>query len=139
MYKIQTLNAISDIIHQQLSVEHYSIAKEEPVPDAILVRSADMHALDLPHSLLAIGRAGAGTNNIPVDKCNARGIVVFNTPGANANAVAELVICSLMLSSRNVTGGIEWSHSLRGKGKEVPMLVDPLHRAIHSHWAPHMQ
>ncbi len=124
MYKIQTLNAISDIIHQHLSAENYLIAKEEPVPDGILVRSADMHAMALPESLLAIARAGAGTNNIPIDECSKRGIVVFNTPGANANAVAELVICGLMLGSRNVVGGIEWVQSLKGKAAEVPALVE---------------
>ena len=96
MYKIQTLNNISDVIHQSLTAERYLIAKEEPVPDGILVRSASMHDMDLPDSLLAIARAGAGTNNIPIDECTRRGIVVFNTPGANANAVAELVICGLM-------------------------------------------
>ena len=124
MYKIQTLNAISEIIHQELSAENYVIAKEEPVPDAILVRSADMHSMELPESLLAIGRAGAGTNNIPIDACNKRGIVVFNTPGANANAVAELVICGMMLGSRNVAGGIDWARTLVGKGDEVPKLVE---------------
>lgn len=124
MYKIQTLNAISDVIHQHLSAENYLIAKEEPVPDGILVRSADMHCLTLPDSLLAIARAGAGTNNVPVEECNRRGIVVFNTPGANANAVAELVVCGLMLGSRNIAGGIEWVQTLKGKGDEVPKLVE---------------
>ncbi len=124
MFKIQTLNAISDIIHQQLSAERYLIAKEEPVPDGILVRSAEMHGMELPPSLLAIARAGAGTNNVPVEECNKRGIVVFNTPGANANAVAELVVCGLMLGSRNIVGGIEWVKTLQGKGEEVPKLVE---------------
>ena len=124
MYKIQTLNAISDIIHQYLSAENYLIAKEEPVPEGVLVRSADMRSMELPESLLAIARAGAGVNNIPIDECSKRGIVVFNTPGANANAVAELVICGLMLGSRNVGGGIEWAHSLRGKGADVAALVE---------------
>ena len=124
MFKIQTLNAISDVIHQHLSAENYLIAKEEPVPDGILVRSADMHCLTLPDSLLAIARAGAGTNNVPVEECNKRGIVVFNTPGANANAVAELVVCGLMLGSRNIAGGIEWVQTLKGKGEDVPKLVE---------------
>ena len=124
MYKIQTLNAISDVIHQHLSAENYLIAKEEPVPDGILVRSADMHSLTLPDSLLAVARAGAGTNNVPVEECNRRGIVVFNTPGANANAVAELVVCGLMLGSRNIAGGIEWVQTLKGMGDEVPKLVE---------------
>ncbi|MEA4998517.1 MAG: phosphoglycerate dehydrogenase [Candidatus Limiplasma sp.] len=124
MFKIQTLNAISDIIHAHLSAEQYLIAKEEPVPDGILVRSADMHSLELPDSLLAIARAGAGTNNVPIERCNKQGIVVFNTPGANANAVAELVVCGLMLGSRNIVGGIEWVKTLRGKGEDVPKLVE---------------
>ncbi len=124
MFKIRTLNQISDIIHQHLSAEKYLVAKEEPVPDGILVRSADMHNMELPQSLLAIARAGAGTNNIPVEECNKRGIVVFNTPGANANAVAELVACGLMLGSRNITGGVEWVQTLKGKGAEVPKLVE---------------
>ena len=124
MYKIQTLNAISDVIHQHLSADKYLIAKEEPIPDGILVRSQSMHDMDLPESVLAIARAGAGTNNIPIDECTRRGIVVFNTPGANANAVAELVICGLMLGSRRVAGGVDWARGLTGKGDEVPKLVE---------------
>ena len=120
MYKIQTLNNISDVIHQSLTAERYLIAKEEPVPDGILVRSASMHDMDLPDSLLAIARAGAGTNNIPIDECTRRGIVVFNTPGANANAVAELVICGLMLGSRNVAGGIDWARTLTDRARRSP-------------------
>ena len=124
MYKIQTLNAISDIIHTQLSADKYTVNKDEPVPDAILVRSAAMHDMEFNKELLAIGRAGAGVNNIPLDKCSKEGIVVFNTPGANANAVAELVICGLMLSGRNIAGGIEWAKTLKGKGDEVGKLVE---------------
>ena len=124
MYKIQTLNAISDIIHTQLSADKYTVNKDEPVPDAILVRSAAMHDMEFNKELLAIGRAGAGVNNIPLDKCSKEGIVVFNTPGANANAVAELVICGLLLSGRNIAGGIEWAKTLKGKGDEVGKLVE---------------
>lgn len=124
MFKIQTLNAISQIIHQNLTADNYLIAKEEPVPDGILVRSQSMHEMELPDSLLAIARAGAGTNNIPIEECTKRGIVVFNTPGANANAVAELVICALMLGGRNVVGGVDWARTLDGKGDEVPKLVE---------------
>ena len=124
MYKIQTLNAISDIIHTQLSADKYTVSKDEPVPDAILVRSAAMHDMDFNKELLAIGRAGAGVNNIPLDKCSKEGIVVFNTPGANANAVAELVICGLLMSGRNIAGGIEWAKTLKGKGDEVGKLVE---------------
>ena len=83
-----------------------------------------MHEMELPESLLAIARAGAGTNNIPIDECTRRGIAVFNTPGANANAVAELVICGLMLGGRNVSGGIQWAQTLKGQGDAVPKLVE---------------
>lgn len=125
MYKIQTLNAISDVIHEYLGADNYLIAKDEPVPDGILVRSADMHTMELPDSLKAIARAGAGTNNIPIEECTKRGIAVFNTPGANANAVAELVICGMMLCSRDIPGGIEWVKcDLKGKGSDVPKLVE---------------
>ena len=108
MYKIQTHNSISPVIHEILSADTYTVANEEPTPDAILVRSAAMHDMELPDTLLAIARAGAGTNNIPIDKCSEKGIVVFNTPGANANAVAELVMAGLLLASRDIAGGIAW-------------------------------
>ena len=124
MYKIQTLNAISDIIHTQLSADKYTVSKEEPMPDAILVRSAAMHEMEFGKELLAIGRAGAGVNNIPIDRCSKEGIVVFNTPGANANAVAELVIAGLMMSGRKIADGIDWVKSLKGKGDEVGKLVE---------------
>ena len=124
MYKIQTLNAISDIIHTQLSADRYTVSKDEPVPDAILVRSAAMHEMEFGRELLAIGRAGAGVNNIPIDRCSKEGIVVFNTPGANANAVAELVIAGLMMSGRKIAEGIDWVKSLKGKGEEVGKLVE---------------
>ena len=88
MFKIKTLNAISDVIHEELSAEQYVISPEEPVPEGILVRSAVMHDAPLNPELLGIARAGAGVNNIPLDKCTKQGIAVFNTPGANANAVA---------------------------------------------------
>ncbi len=124
MYKIQTLNEISDIIHSQLSADQYTVTRDEPVPDAILVRSADMHAMNLPDSLLAIARAGAGVNNIPIDAMSKRGVVVFNTPGANANAVAELVMSGLLLCSRDIFGGIQWAASLKGQGEAVAKLVE---------------
>ena len=114
MYKIQTLNAISEIIHTQLSADKYTVSKDEPVPDAILVRSAAMHDMTFSPELKAIGRAGAGVNNIPIDRCSKEGIVVFNTPGANANAVAELVMAGLLMSGRNIAGGIAWAQTLKG-------------------------
>ncbi|MEG2597262.1 MAG: phosphoglycerate dehydrogenase [Oscillospiraceae bacterium] len=93
-------------------------------PDAVLVRSASMHDLELPASLLAIARAGAGVNNIPLDKCSDEGVVVFNTPGANANAVKELVLLGLLLSSRKVAPAMDWVQTLKGQGAEVGKLVE---------------
>ncbi len=124
MYKIQTLNAISDVIYTQLSADKYTVSKDEPVPDAILVRSAAMHEMEFGRDMLAIGRAGAGVNNIPIDRCSKEGIVVFNTPGANANAVAELVVAGLMMSGRKIAEGIDWVKTLKGKGDEVAKLVE---------------
>ena len=124
MYKIQTLNAISDVIHTQLSADKYTVSKDEPVPDAILVRSAAMHEMEFGKELLAIGRAGAGVNNIPIDRCSREGIVVFNTPGANANAVAELVITGMMMCGRKIAEGIDWVKTLKGQGSEVGKLVE---------------
>ena len=124
MFRIQTLNKISSVGLQRLSMDNYEVASEFSTPDAILVRSAKMHDLEFPSSLKAIGRAGAGVNNIPIDKCTQDGIVVFNTPGANANAVKELVVASMLLSSRNLTSGINWAKTLIGEGSEVPKLVE---------------
>lgn len=123
MFKIKTLNAISDVIHEELSAEQYVISPEEPVPEGILVRSAVMHDAPLNPELLGIARAGAGVNNIPLDKCTKQGIAVFNTPGANANAVAELVLGALVLGSRNVAAGIRWADTLKGQ-ENVPKLVE---------------
>lgn len=124
MYKIQTMNKIATCGLDRLPRDNYETATEIINPDGILVRSADLHSVEIPASVLAIARAGAGVNNIPLDKCNQRGIVVFNTPGANANGVKELVIASLLLSSRNLYEGIAWTQSLRDKGDEVPELVE---------------
>jgi D-3-phosphoglycerate dehydrogenase len=93
-------------------------------PDAVLVRSADMHEMQFAETLKVIARAGAGVNNIPIDKCSGKGIVVLNTPGANANSVKELVIASLFLSSRKLIQGITWAKGLAGKGDEIPKLIE---------------
>ena len=124
MYKIKTLNKISEVGLQHFDRNKYEISEDCPNPDGIIVRSAKMHDMELPASLKAIARAGAGVNNIPVDLCSEKGIVVFNTPGANANAVKELVIAGLLLSSRKVVDAISWAKSLKGKGEEVPKLVE---------------
>ncbi len=123
MYNILTLNKIAKIGLAQLG-DNYAVADDTTNPDAVLVRSASMHDTELPESLLAIARAGAGTNNIPIDKCTQKGIVVFNTPGANANAVKELVIAGMLISSRDVLGGIEWAKTLKGNGDQVGKLVE---------------
>ncbi|MDZ7608504.1 MAG: 3-phosphoglycerate dehydrogenase family protein [Cyclobacteriaceae bacterium] len=124
MFKIQTLNKISPEGLKRFPMDDYEIASEFNSPDAILVRSAKMHDLPLPSSVKAIGRAGAGVNNIPIEACTEQGIVVFNTPGANANAVKELVIAAMLLSSRNLVQGINWTKNLAGEGAEVPKLVE---------------
>jgi len=124
MRKILTLNKIDAAGLALLPLDDYEIGTEIKSPDAILLRSFKMHDMKLPESLLAVGRAGAGVNNIPVEKCMEKGIVVFNSPGANANAVKELVIAGLFLSSRDIYQGIVYSQSLKGKGEEVTTLVE---------------
>lgn len=123
MYNILTLNKISGAGLSRLG-DNYTVADEMAAPDAVLVRSAAMHDMELPESLLAIARAGAGVNNIPLEKCSEKGIVVFNTPGANANAVKELVLTGLLISSRKVIDGIEWTKTLKGNGDAVSKMVE---------------
>ena len=115
MYKIQYLNPISPR-GTALWTEDYVTAGEGEAPDAIMVRSAAMHEMEFPRQLLAVSRAGAGVNNIPLTRCADEGIVVFNTPGANANGVVELAICGMLLGSRDIAGGIEWVQSIRNDG-----------------------
>jgi len=124
MYKIKNLNNISTVGLNLFPRDSYEIASEIPNPDAIIVRSYNMHEMEFSENLLAIARAGAGVNNIPVDKCSQLGIAVFNTPGANANSVKELVIAGLLLSSRKIVQGINWAKTLIGKGNEVPKLIE---------------
>lgn len=124
MYKIQTLNKISADGLVLFPRDDYEVASEILNPDAILLRSADMHSMELPESIKAVARAGAGTNNIPIPAMTEKGIVVFNTPGANANAVRELVILSLLISSRPVVAASEWVKALSGKGSEIPELAE---------------
>ncbi len=123
MYDILTLNKIAACGTDRFGAD-YTISDSVSDPDAIMVRSAKMHDMEFGKKLLAIGRAGAGVNNIPVDKCAAEGIVVFNTPGANANAVKELVITGLLLSSRRIPDAMEWAQSLKGNGDEVGPMVE---------------
>lgn len=124
MYNVLTLNKIAPIGTSRLG-SNYSYGDDVANPDAILVRSAAMHDMEFGDNLLAIARAGAGTNNIPKDKCTEQGIVVFNTPGANANAVKELVLAGLFLSSRKIVEGIEWEKTtLKGNGDAVGKMVE---------------
>lgn len=109
---IQTMNKIAPIGLNELDKSKYAVTDSTDNPDAILVRSANLNAMDFGYKLTAIVRCGAGVNNIPVDRCAEQGIVVFNTPGANANGVKELTIASLLLASRNIVGGIEWAKTL---------------------------
>ena len=124
MFKIQTLNKIDTEGLSLFPLDDYEIASEMPHPDAIVLRSFNMHEMEFPSSLKAVARAGAGVNNIPIDKCTEKGIVVFNTPGANANGVKELVIAGLLLASRDIAQGVEWAKTLAGKGDEVPALIE---------------
>lgn len=124
MFQIQTMNKISPAGLEQFDRTKYTWGDEMNAPDAIMVRSAALHEMEFPASLKGIARAGAGVNNIPVDRCTEQGIVVFNTPGANANAVKEMVILALLMSSRKVAASMDWVKTLKGNGPEVKKLVE---------------
>ncbi len=124
MKKIQTLNKISSKGLDLFSRDTYEIASEFSNPDAVVLRSFKMHDMEFGSNLRAIARAGAGTNNIPTERCSGEGIVVFNTPGANANAVKEAVLAGMFLASRDIVGGINWVQSIKDKGSEVAKLVE---------------
>ena len=123
MFNILTLNKIAACGTDRLG-DNYKVADDIQSPDAIMVRSAAMHDMEFDPATLAVARAGAGVNNIPLDKCTEKGIVVFNTPGANANAVKELVLCGLFLSSRRIPAAIDWCKTLKGEGANVSKLVE---------------
>jgi len=124
MYKIQTLNKIDPEGLQVFPATNYEISGDITEPDAIVLRSFSMHEMEIPQSVKAIARAGAGVNNIPIPKCTEKGIVVFNTPGANANGVKELVIAALLLASRDLIGGVQWAKTLVDEGDKVPALIE---------------
>lgn len=124
MYNIKTYNKISTVGLEVFDGKVYNISDVCDKPDGAIVRSMALHDEKFPKSLLAIARAGAGVNNIPIDRCSEEGIVVFNTPSANANAVKELVVLGLLLSSRRVVEGIEWAKTLKGEGDAVASLVE---------------
>lgn len=131
MYKVETLNKIAACGTDLFDRSKFEVAAIDGTdkltnPNAILLRSASLHDVELNPELLAIGRAGAGTNNVPVEKCSEAGVVVFNTPGANANGVKELTIAGLLLASRKITAAIDECKTLKGKGAEVPKLVEKI-------------
>lgn len=124
MHEIKLLNKISPTGLAVLPAQSYRCGEDVENPDGIMVRSASMHDMEFSPHLRAIARAGAGVNNIPVERCSQQGIAVFNTPGANANAVKELTVMALLMSARKVFPAMEWVQSLHGRGSEVPALVE---------------
>lgn len=124
MFKIKTMNTISPLGTDVLAQRGCEVGPDVEAPNALLIRSADLHEMAFGPELLCIGRAGAGTNNIPVEKCTQKGIAVFNAPGANAEAVKELVIAEMVMASRDVLGSIEWVKSIADRGDEIPALVE---------------
>ena len=124
MYKILTLNNISPLGLEKLPADSYQVSDTEESPDAIILRSFKMHDMELPSSLKAVGRAGAGVNNIPLDKLSKAGVPVFNAPGANANAVKELLIGSLFLAARNLSQAIQYTNELAGDDAELSKMVE---------------
>jgi len=124
MFKVNLLNNIKSPMLDIFHSEKYVVAPDMEYPDALMLRSAKIHDMVFNPELLCIARAGAGVNNIPLDRCAEEGIVVFNTPGANAGAVKELVICALFLASRDIIGGVEWVKTVVSEGDEIPALVE---------------
>src|SRR5687767_13742761 len=124
VFKIQTLNSIAVTGLDRFPRDRYEVASELSKPDTILLRSFEMHDMQIPDSVLCVGRAGAGTNNIPVAKLSKRGIPVFNTPGANANAVTELVITGLLMAARNLTQAWDYTRRLQGEGEALDKAVE---------------
>lgn len=124
MFNIKTMNSISPAGIEVLTKKGCNVGEDVEEPEGLLLRSANIHDTELPESLLAIARAGAGYNNIPVEDCAEKGIVVFNSPGANAEAVKEQEICTLVLSSRDILGSIEFVKSIADRGEEIPKLVE---------------
>src|SRR5512135_1524448 len=123
-FRVLVLNQISPVGLKRLPAELYTVGKDVADPDAILVRSADMHGLEIPASVKAIGRAGTGTNNIPVKAMSKRGVPVFNAPGANANAVKELVIAGMLLAARNLTGALSFVRAIDPNDSEMHKKVE---------------
>ena len=123
-YRIRVLNHISANGLKRLAWDRFAVSADMDEPDAILVRSADLHAVELPDSVLAIGRAGSGTNNIPVAKMSARGVPVFSAPGANANAVKELVLAGMLVAARNLDGALKYVGDLDSQDPDLDAKVE---------------
>ena len=124
MFRIKTMNSISPAGIEALTARGCDVSADEVRPEALLLRSAELHGCEFNPELLAIGRAGAGYNNIPIPDCTEHGIVVFNSPGANAEAVKELELCSLVMASRDVLGSIGWVRGISSEGAAIPKLVE---------------
>lgn len=124
MYHIQTLNKISAAGLKRFDPEHYQVSDSQTNPEGIMVRSAKLLDMDFPSELLAIARAGVGVNNIPIERCSEAGIAVFSTPGANANAVKELVLCAMLIGSRDIPGALNWVREQAASGMEVSTVVE---------------
>lgn len=124
MYHIQTLNKISAAGLKRFDPEHYQVSDSQTNPEGIMVRSAKLLDMDFPSELLTIARAGVGVNNIPIERCSEAGIAVFSTPGANANAVKELVLCAMLIGSRDIPGALNWVREQAASGVEVSTVVE---------------
>ena len=124
MFNIKTMNAIAQKGIDELKAESCAVSPDEAAPDALLIRSAKLHDAVFNKELLCIGRAGIGVDNIPIERCTAEGIAVFNTPGANADSVKELLLCALTMASRDIVGAVEWVESLAPEGDKIPALVE---------------
>ena len=124
MYHIQTLNKISAAGLKRFDPEHYQVSDSQTNPEGIMVRSAKLLDMDFPSELLAIARAGVGVNHIPIERCSEAGIAVFSTPGANANAVKELVLCAMLIGSRDIPGALNWVREQAASGVEVSTVVE---------------
>ena len=124
MFRVKTFNKISPVGLHKFDKDRYSVSDSESQEDAILLRSAPLHDYAFPKELLAIARAGAGVNNIPLDRCSEQGIAVFNTPGANANAVKEMVLCAMLMGSRDIPGAIQWVKDQAKSGIDVKTVVE---------------
>ena len=124
MYKIRTLNNIAVEGLRRFPRDHYEVASELALPDAIMLRSHNMHSMDIPESVVAIGRAGAGVNNIPVEAMSKRGVPVFNAPGANANAVKELAVAGMLLAARNICDARDYVRNLKEEGEALSKAVE---------------